>query len=179
VTDAPAHHHRHQRRKRLSVAGSRTLLLLIILVVGIGGYALGLNIARREIADSKALMQQLQTESQKLKKEAADTAAVNVGLEAKIKSMQNDMDEMKPAQNTFHLKSNQSLIVGGGHLTLGLIGPPGNDSIDINVNGTRKTVVPGDVIKVEPDASNSCEVAVQSFDMFGATVNASCTPPKR
>jgi hypothetical protein len=178
VTGASAQLPRHRRRKHLSVAGSRTLLLLIILLIGIGGYALGLNMARREIADSKALVQQLQTESQKIKKDAAALAATNTQLEAKFDSLQNAMNQMKPSKDTYNLKPNQSIVVGDGRLTLGLIGSPDNDSIKINVNGKAETAAPGTVIKVSPDGSTACQVAVQSFDMFGATVTASCNPPK-
>ena len=70
------------------------------------------------------------------------------------------------------------LIVAGGHLTIGLIGSPTNQGIIININGKQQLVVSGDIIRVAPDPSTSCQVAVQSFDMFKAVVTASCAAAK-
>ena len=166
--------HRRHRRKHLSVAGSRTLLLLIILAVGIAGFAIGLNMARRDIAAGKQLIQQLQTESQNLetasrRSDHQQRRYWNPNLQA-----QTDMHSMKPAKNTYILKPNHSIVVGNGHLILGLIGSPENDSININVNGERHSAVPGDIISVAPDPSTACRMVVQLFDMFGARVTATC-----
>ena len=166
--------HRRHRRKHLSVAGSRTLLLLIILAVGIAGFAIGLNMARRDVAAGKQLIQQLQTEGQNLKQQAVALTASNALLEAKLASVQTDMNSMKPAKNTYVLEPNHSIVVGNGHLILGLIGSPENDSININVNGERHSAVPGDIINVAPDPSTACRIVVQLFDMFGARVTATC-----
>jgi hypothetical protein len=159
----------------LSVAGSRTLLLLIILIVAIGCYALGLNMARRDIAAGKQLIQQLQSESQKLEKQTNELSTSNIALQNKLASLQASMDTMKPAQNTYNLKPNESMVVANGHLTLGLVGSPQNASVNININGKQTSAAPGDVIKVAPDASTACQVMVQSFDMFAAVVTASCS----
>jgi ribosomal protein L21 len=70
------------------------------------------------------------------------------------------------------------VVVGNGRLTLGLVGVPTSDGVTINVNGKQYTVAAGDVIRVADDASAACKVAVQSFDMFNATVTASCSEPK-
>ena len=88
------------------------------------------------------------------------------------------MHEMKPVQNTYELKPNQSIIAADGHLTLGLIGSPANDSIDININGKRQNAAPGDTIDFAPDPSTKCQVTVQSFDMFQAMVTATCMAAK-
>jgi hypothetical protein len=69
------------------------------------------------------------------------------------------------------------VVVGDGRLTLGLVGLPTTDGVTINVNGKQYTVAAGAVIDVA-DASAPCKVAVQSFDMFKATVTASCSEPK-
>lgn len=167
--------HRRRRRRHLSVAGSRTLLLLIVVVIAIGGYALGLNMARRDIAAGKQLVQQLQSESQRLEKQTAELSSSNIALQNKLASMQSEMDLMKPTQNTYNLKPNESMVVANGHLTLGLVGSPANASVNININGKQTSAAPGDVIKVKPDPATACEVRVQSFDMFAAVVTATCS----
>jgi hypothetical protein len=162
----------------LSVGGSRALLLLIILIVAIGGYAFGLNMARRDITAGKQLIQQLQSESQKLEKQTNELSTSNIALQNKLASIQATMDTMKPAQNTYNLKPNQSIIAADGHLTLGLVGTPDNASVTININGKKTSAAPGDVIKVAADASTACQVMVQSFDMFAAVVTATCSAAK-
>jgi hypothetical protein len=156
------------------VAGSRTLLLFIILLVGIGGYAIGLNMARQEISAAKQVVQQLQTEGQKLKKQAADLTADNALLQAKVASIQVEMEAMKPTQDAYEIKPNESIVVAHGQLTIGLIGTPADDSINININGARRAAVPGDVIGVAPDPKTNCQVTVQSFDMFHVRFLATC-----
>lgn len=170
-----SHRRRHPRR---GPSRGRLAAALLILLAAIGGYALGLNIEHRDLAASKQLVQQLQTESQNLKKQVNDQSVALTALQAKFAGMQTAMDEMKPEQNTYNIKPNQSLIVGGGRLTIGLIGSPANDSINVNINGKRQTAAPGDVIKVAVDPTTTCEVAVQSFDMFKAVVTASCGAAK-
>ena len=174
IFDRPGH--RRHRRKHLSVAGSRILLLLIILAVGIGGYALGFNIARQDITAGKQLIQQLQTEGQKLQKQVQELSGSNTALQSKLTTTEATMHAMEPSQNTYILKPNQSITVADGHLVLGLIGTPENDRININVNGERHASAPGDIINVAPDASTACRVVVQLFDMFGARVTATCQP---
>ena len=96
-------------------------------------------------------------------------------MQNKLSTFEAALDEIIPAKNTYNVKPNQSMIVASGRLTVGLIGPPSNDSVNININGKQQTAAPGDVIKVTLDPSTVCQVRVQSFDMFRAVLNASCT----
>ena len=83
-----------------------------------------------------------------------------------------------PSLNVYDINPNQSLIVADGRLTIGLIGSPGNDDINLNVNGKQQKVAAGDVIRLSPDASTACQVQIQSFDMFKAVFVASCAAAK-
>ena len=83
-----------------------------------------------------------------------------------------------PSANTYNISPNQSLIVADGHLTIGLIGSPGNESVTLAINGKQQTVSAGQVITVAPDPSTNCQVQVQSFDMFKAVLTASCAAAK-
>ena len=88
--------------------------------------------------------------------------------------MHNEMGVMAPAENTYNIDPNQSIIVGKGRLTIGLIGPPTGEKVNINLNGKQYSVAAGDVIKVALDQSTACQVRLQSFDMFKAVVTATC-----
>lgn len=176
MSDRAAHHHRHRRR---GSRRARLLAIILILFAAVGGYALGLNIAHRDLVASQQLVGQLQVEGQKLKKQFNDQGLSVTQLQAKLATLQSAMDDIKPAQNTYDLKPNQSLVVGDGHLTIGLVGSPTNDSVSLNINGKKQTVAPGDVVTVAPDPATSCNVEVQSFDMFRAQITASCAPVKK
>jgi hypothetical protein len=70
------------------------------------------------------------------------------------------------------------MIVADGQLTIGLVGAPSNDSVNLNINGRQYSVVAGDVINFTLDLSTTCRVMVRSFDVSNAVVNATCTPVK-
>ncbi len=131
----------------------------------------GLNIAYRDLAASQQLVSQLQTESQKLKKQVGDQASqLTTPCSSKLPPCQSAMHAMKPAKDTYEIKPNQSLVIADGHLTLGLIGSPANDSVDLNINGKVHNVAPRRRHQRRPDASTNCHVDVQSFDMFKVTL---------
>jgi hypothetical protein len=95
-------------------------------------------------------------------------------MESGIAKLQATLDELVPSENTYNIKANQSLIVGGGRLTVGMVGAPTNDSVTLNINGKRQSLGSGDVLNVAADNQSNCQVRVQSFDMFKAVVTATC-----
>jgi hypothetical protein len=96
-------------------------------------------------------------------------------LQNRLSTFEAALDEIIPSKNIYNIKPNQSMIVAGGRLTIGLIGTPANESININVNGKQQSAASGDVINITIDPRTTCQVRVQSFDMFKAVINASCT----
>jgi hypothetical protein len=158
--------------------GGRFLLVsaFAIVVLGgvIGGYLIGLDWARNDLATARSLVEQIQPENQKLKRQIVDQNAEYVALQAKLTSAQAALKAIMPTENTYNFSPNQSMIVADGHLTIGLVGPPTNESVTININGKQQSAATGDVIQIALDPSTTCQVAVQSFDMFKAVVTASC-----
>ena len=140
-------------------------MLVTALMGGIVGYLLGLNSAFVEMTAGKLALQQSRAENQKMKSEMAGESVKAGAMESGIAKLQATLDELVPSENTYNIKANQSLIVGGGHLTVGLVGPPANDSVTLNVNGKRQQVGTGDVLSVAADNRTNCQVRVQSFDM--------------
>jgi hypothetical protein len=149
-------------------------LFLIAILVGIGAYVIGLNVGYLDIAGARQVIQQLRADNQKLKTEIADLNATQVALQNRLTTFEAALDEIIPSKNTYNIKPNQSMIVASGRLTVGLVGPPTNDSVNININGKQQSAASGDVIKVTLDPSTTCQVRVQSFDMFKVVLNASC-----
>lgn len=162
------------RTYRLFMTREGRYLLITALMGGIVGYLLGLNSAYVEMQASKLALQQSRAESQKMKSEMAGESVKATAMESGIAKLQATLDELVPSENTYNIKVNQSLIVGGGRLTVGLVGAPTNDSVTLNVNGKRQPLGTGDVLNVAVDAQTNCQVRVQSFDMFKAVVTATC-----
>jgi hypothetical protein len=155
------------------------LLVTLAFVIGIvGGYVLGFQVAHRDIQDAKQLIQQLQTESQKFKKEVLDQAAAQINVKSDLTRVQAALSKIMPSKDVYNIYPNQALNAANGRLTIGLVGSPTNDSIKINISGKQYVAVTGDVINVAPDPSMACRVEIQSFDMFKAVVIATCAAAK-
>jgi hypothetical protein len=150
----------------------RFLLVCVILAGAIAAYFAGLRLAYRDMADTKRLVEQLQSETQRLKTELGQQNAGFVALQAKSKSAQAALEEIMPSENTYKISPNQSVFVASGRLTIGLIGSPTNETVNININGKQQSAATGDVINIAIDPP--CKVRVQSFDMFKVVVTASC-----
>ena len=157
------------------VASATVLLLVGSTVVG---YLLGRDLANNPLEAATSLLQQIQPENQRLKATVLNQNATIAELGAQLKKVQSDLNAIRPSENTYKINGNQSLIVGDGHLTVGLVGPPTNESVNININGKQHRAATGDVFEVAPDPATACRVRVQSFDMIEVIVHATCTAAK-
>jgi hypothetical protein len=154
------------------------VVLLATLVLTLGGaslgYYLGHKMAMRPLADATKLIQQLQPENQKLKTATIDANAKLTSLQSKLTETQKELEAIRPLKDTYSVAPNQSIVVADGRLTVGLVGSPENQKIDMNINGRQQSAVSGDVFKISPEPSMNCQVKVQSFDMFKAIITAFC-----
>jgi hypothetical protein len=98
-------------------------------------------------------------------------------LQLKLTTTSNALNAITPSQDAYNINPNESIIVASGRLTIGLVGSPTNEGININVNGKQQLAAAGDVIKSSVDSA-ACQVGVQAFDMFHAVVTASCAAAK-
>jgi hypothetical protein len=183
VTDSTHAGSSHSSRRSTRSRGrSRTrnqfVGLASILVLTIGGallgYYLGHKLAVRPLEQATTQIGQLQPENQRLKAAIVDQNAKLVSLQSRLTDTQKMLDSIRPAKDTYHITTNQSVRAADGRLTIGLVGPPTNSNIVININGEQHTVVGGDIIKLAPDPSTACQVGIQGFDMFTAIITASC-----
>jgi len=162
------------RRSRLwSPAG-----IVLVLFIMVSGYFWGRQFNARDIQQRDAAIQQLQSDAQRLAADIADQNATLTALRAELSSTKATLDAITPSLNIYNINPNQSLIAADGRLTIGMIGSPGNEGIDLNVNGKQQKVAAGDVIHVSPDPSTACQVQIQSFDMFKAQFTVSCAADK-
>lgn len=153
----------------------------VVLVIAILSFMFGVNTAHREIAGFQNTVQDLQKINAKLTANNKDLVASLAELQAKLKGVQATLDAIMPSANKYKIGSNESLIVAGGHLTIGLVGTLWNDSVDLNVNGKTYLAAAGDVINVTIDPSMNCRIEVTSFDVLKAqaVVNATCAETKQ
>jgi len=152
----------------------------LIAIVGIlaGGYLYGRYLASRDMRGRNVTIAELRAESQRQKRKIDDQSGQLTQMQIKLEAVQAQLDSIRPSANTYNIEPNQTLIVGDGHLAIGMVGAPGNESVTLTINGRQQAVTVGQLINVAPDPATNCKVAVQSFDMFKAVLNASCAGAK-
>lgn len=147
---------------------------VLILGIAIGSYFFGRAAGYREEKVSNDRILQLQNENRTLTADNTNQMVTIADLQTQLKNVKVKLDAIMPSENTYNISPNQSMIVAGGHLTIGLIGSPTNESVNININSKQQSAAAGDVINIALDPSTTCQVGVQSFDMFKAILTASC-----
>lgn len=156
------------------------ILALIIIIIGIvgGGHLYGRYLSSIDLADREAQLEQLRAESQKQKRDIDGKSQQLTTLQDKLNKTQAALDAVMPSANTYNINPNQTLIVGDGHLLVGLVGPPANDSVLLNINGKTQSVAAGQTLSIAPDPTTKCQLNLQSFDVFKAVVVATCAAVK-
>jgi hypothetical protein len=152
--------------------------VLMCLGILIGGHLYGRYLSSLDLTGRDNTITELRSQAQKEQTKIDSQAADLSAMEAKLKRTQATLDSIMPSANTYMIHPNQTLIVGDGHLSVGLVGAPGNDSILLDVNGKQQAVAAGQTISVAPDPATQCQLSVQSFDVFKATLVATCSGAK-
>lgn len=156
-------------------SGQWFVLAVVLLIVGTGCYVLGWNSALHENVDTKKQLGELQVQNTDLSKKNNDQQTQIGTLQQQLKAAQNHLRDVFLAYKTIDINANNSTFVSGAHFSVGLVGPPATDRVNINVNGQQHSAAVGDTIDVGK-ISASCRVTVSSFDMFKASVITNCTP---
>jgi hypothetical protein len=152
--------------------------IVAFIVILVGGHLYGRYLAAKDLGGRDAAIEQLVAQSQQQKRNIDEKSAQITNLQAQLDRVQAELETIMPTRNTFNLTPNQTLMVAGGRVSVGLVGSPANESIVLNVNGKQQTAAAGQVIAVGSDASANCQVTVQSFDMFKAVITAACAGAK-
>jgi hypothetical protein len=166
----------------IMTARGRVFLLVIsvaiVAAVAIFGQFYGQHLAYGAMQDRDSAIRELELERQKLELEKSSQMSNMKDMHTEASRLQAQLDAIIPSKDRYNINPNQSLVVADGHLTIGLVGAPGPNGVEININGKRQMAVVGDVIHVAPDPSTACDVEIQSFDMFKAQFTASCATAK-
>ena len=172
---AAAHGLLMTRRGRVSL-----IAIALVLIAGVAafGRVYGQHLAYGAMQDRDTAIRQLEVESQRLETARTNQDAQVRALQAQVANLQDHLNAIVPSSNMYSINPNQSLLVADGHLTVGLIGSPSINGVNINVNGKQQFAAVGDVIHVAPNPATACNVQIQSFDMFKAQFTASCAPTK-
>jgi len=152
--------------------------VITFLGIAVGGHLYGRYLAALDLSGRENAIEQLRAETQRQKRELDSKSAQLTALEAKLQGVQAALNSIMPSANTYIINPNQTLIVGEGHLTVGLVGAPGNESILLNVNGKLQSISAGQTIGIAADPTTQCQLSVQSFDVFKATLVAACSGAK-
>lgn len=155
-----------------------TACVISILCILVGGHLYGRFLSARDLGGRDNAIEQLVAQNTKLKRQLDEKSAQATEVQAKLEKAQAALSAIMPSADTYNISPNQSLVVGNGRLTVGLVGAPGNEGVTLNINGKDQTVAAGQLVSVTLDASTACRVRVQSFDMFAAKVMASCAKPQ-
>jgi cell division protein FtsL len=172
---ADAHNLLMTRRGRIFLI---TVTVAIVAAVAIFGRLYGQRLAYGAMQDRDSAIHQLEVERQQLQLEKSSQVAHMTTMHTDVQRLQAKLEAIIPSENRYSIDPNQSLVLADGHLTVGLIGAPRDDGIDININGKRYSAVVGDLIHVTSELSTACSVKIQSFDMFKAQFTASCAADK-
>jgi hypothetical protein len=148
--------------------------IVLMLIGALGGFAYRGYADSRDMADSNNLFLQSRIEVRDLKTQIADQKEKFTTLQTKLEGVQAALEAITPSENTYNITPNRSMMVAGGRLTIGLIGSPTNDGVNININGQQHSAAVGDTVSVAIDPATACQVRVKSFDMFKAVLIASC-----
>lgn len=163
------------RRRRALILFIETALILVVAVIG---HLTGRELGRRQLERRDEIILELREELQKRGGELGRRSDQLTALQLKLNSVQAALDAIVPSENTFNIVPNQSLLVAGGRVTVGLVGQPANQTVTLNINGKEYPLAAGNVVSIPFDERTTCEVTLQSFDMFRATINTACVAKK-
>jgi hypothetical protein len=170
------------RRRLFPTANNGVVIVAACVIAGIcmlvGGHLYGRYLSSLDLGGRDSAIAQLRTQNQKTTRLLDAKSAEATELQAKLDKVQAALNAIMPSQNTFNIQPNQSLIVGDGRLTVGMVGSPSNENVTLDINGKQQSVDAGQIVDVAPNSSTQCQVQVRSFDMFKAMLFASCTPAK-
>ena len=152
------------------------------------GQSAQINNLQAQIGNIQANLSALQNQLGSLQKQLnqlapAKQSAIDA-LTAQLKAAQDKIREMMPSYpntpNTYNIKSNQSVIVEGGRLQIGLVGSPGQDRVVLNLNGAHQSVAVGDIINAAIDPSTNCRISIISIEFLkaAAVVKTTCVNTK-
>jgi hypothetical protein len=146
----------------------------VILVVAIVCFTLGVSTGYHMVpVGARNIIKDLTADKDRLSAEKISLEKQTLELREQLDKDNKKLEAIIPSPNVYKIKPNESQIVPIGHLTVGLVGTPGNQSVELNINDKKYRAHAGDI----NDIAVTCRVEVVSFNVVDANVivNASCT----
>jgi len=150
----------------------------VILVVAIVCFTLGLSQGYYMVpAGAQNILKKLTADKDRLSVEKIALEKQTFELREQLDKVNNRLEAITPSPNMYKIKPNESRTVPIGRLTVGLVGTPGNQSVELNINDKKYRAQAGDI----KDITMACRVEVVSFNVIEANVvvNANCTETNR
>src|SRR5262249_12789297 len=113
------------------------LSVSLMVVVAFAAFIYRGWVDNQDIIDSRDLVLQSRAQVGELNARLADQTSQLRALQAKLESVQAALDAIIPSRNTYNFSPNQSMILAEGRLTVGLVGPPTNERVNVNINGKQ------------------------------------------
>jgi hypothetical protein len=149
--------------------------VVILGVVALCAFGAGVAYQTYALHHMARQLDDAQKENDRMKEIVQRAEIEEKALKDKLAGADIQLNDVFNAYRTIVLNGNETASVSTGHFMVGLVGPPTNEKVSINVNGTQHTVAAGDSVDV---GASNCRVEVKSFDMFKATLLTSCPPTK-
>jgi hypothetical protein len=150
----------------------------VILVVAIVCFTLGVSAGYHVVpVGAQLIIRNLTADKDRLTAEKIALEKQTFELREQLDKVNKRLEAIIPSPNMYKIKPNESQTVPIGRLTVGLVGTPGNQSVELNVNDKKYRAQAGDI----NDFAMACRVEVVSFNVIEANVvvNANCTETKR
>jgi hypothetical protein len=150
----------------------------VVLIVAIVCFALGVSTGYHVIPiGAQNIIKKLTADKDRLITEKIALQKQTFELREQLDKVNRKLEATIPAPNTYKIKPNESQTVPIGRLTVGLVGTPGNQSVELNINEKKYRAQAGAI----NDIAMACQVEVLSFNVIDAnvTVNTSCSETKR
>jgi hypothetical protein len=149
----------------------------VILVVAIVCFTLGVSTGYHIVpVGAQSIIKKLTGDKDRLTAEKVALEKQTFELREQLDKVNKNLEAIIPSPNMYKIKPNESQTVPIGRLTVGLVGTPGNQSVELNINDKKYRAQAGDTNEI----AMACRVEVVSFNVIDANVvvNASCIETK-
>jgi hypothetical protein len=147
---------------------------VILVVVAIVCFTLGVSTGYHMVpVGAQNIIKKLTADKDRLSAERIALEKQTFEVREQVDKVSKKLEAITPSPNMYKIKPNESQTVPIGRLTVGLVGTPGNQSVELNINDKKYRAQAGDI----NDIAMTCRVEVMSFNVIDAnvTVSASCT----
>jgi hypothetical protein len=144
-------------------------------VIAVVSFVVGRTIGRWGITGLEDAIKNLNKDNLELTDKAKALEFKNVELDNALKGAKDEIAKLS-SNNVYEIETNQSQSVPTrDNFTIGVVGIPGNQKVELNINDKRYSAAAGEVIPVSINRSLNCRIEVMSFNVIKAQVRVKAT----